>query len=199
MAKQNPYKGRDRFTAAAQSAGYPARSVFKLQEIDRRARIFRAGQRVLDLGSSPGSWSMYACEKVGPKGHVLSIDLNPLSQQLPQNAVFVQGDALDVGSEIYKEHGPFDIVLSDLAPKTTGNRLGDQTRSFELFMHALDVAEAHLVAGGTFVGKIFMGEDMVVARARVKKLFGSERLMRPESVREQSKEIFCLGEKKLPA
>lgn len=193
---KNPHKGRDRFTEAAQRAGFPARSVFKLEEIDRRVRILRPGLKVLDLGSSPGSWSLYAAGKVGLKGHVLSIDLDPLTQTLPVNALFVQADAFNIEAAMYTEHGPFNVVLSDMAPKTTGNRLGDQTKSFDLFMHALDVAEAHLLPGGTFVGKIFMGEDMPIARARVKKIFESERLIRPESTRSASYEVFCIGEKK---
>jgi len=191
MAK-NPYKG-DRFTVAAKQAGFPARSVFKLEEIDKRTRILRPGMNVLDLGAAPGSWSMYAAERIGRNGRLLAMDLNPLGCELPANATFMQGDALSLDNAALSTFAPYDVVLSDMAPKTTGNRLGDQTRSFELFMRALEVAAALLKPGGHFCGKIFMSNDLPEARKTVKKYFAEERLIRPESVRSVSYELFCLG------
>jgi 23S rRNA (uridine2552-2'-O)-methyltransferase len=191
--KPNPYKKADHFTKEAKAAGYPARSVFKLEEIDRRARILRAGMNVLDLGASPGSWSLYAAKQVGPKGRVLAVDLKPLETALPQNATFVMGDAFALDDTTFTAAAPYDVVLSDMAPNTTGNRLGDQTRSFELFMRALEVGGRLLKPGGSFVGKIFMGEDLPVARAEVRKLFGGERLIRPEGTRSVSYEIFVVA------
>lgn len=199
MKRKNPYKGPDRFTTEAKKAGYPARSVFKLEEIDRRVRLLRAGQSVLDLGASPGSWSLYAAQRVGPKGHVLSMDLKPLETALPPQAEFFVGDALSLETEALSRHAPYDVVLSDMAPNTTGNRLSDQTRSFELFMRALDVAVALLKPGGAFVGKIFMGEDFSQAQAAVKRAFASERTIRPEGVRANSYEVFLLGENRRAA
>lgn len=198
MARSNPYKKPDRFTVDAKKAGFPARSVFKLEEMDRRMRLVRPGMHVLDLGSSPGSWSLYVAQRVGAKGQLLSIDLNPLGVGLPQPAVFVQGDALTLTNDDLARFAPYDLVLSDMAPKTTGNRLGDQTRSFELYMRALEVAAALLKPGGTFVGKIFMGEDLPIARAEVRKHFGKERIIKPESTRSVSYEIFLIGEGKKP-
>jgi 23S rRNA (uridine2552-2'-O)-methyltransferase len=191
--KSNPYKKADHFTKEAKAAGYPARSVFKLEEIDRRARILRAGMTVLDLGASPGSWALYAANKVGPKGKVLAVDLKPLETALPQNATFVLGDAFALDDTTFSAAAPYDVVLSDMAPNTTGNRLGDQTRSFELFMRALEVGGRLLKPGGAFVGKIFMGEDLPVARAAVRKLFTEERLIRPEGTRSVSYEIFVVA------
>lgn len=190
----NPYRKPDRFTQAAKKAGFPARSVFKLEEIDRRVHLLRPGMRVLDLGAAPGSWSMYAAGKIGPKGKLLAIDLDPLTVGLPAQAKFVQGDALALDNEALATFAPYDVVLSDMAPRTTGNRLGDQTRSYELFMRALAVAATLLVPGGGFVGKIFMGEDLPAARAEVRKLFDKERLMRPEGTRTVSYEVFVVAE-----
>jgi 23S rRNA (uridine2552-2'-O)-methyltransferase len=187
----NPYKKPDRYTVAAKKAGFPARSVFKLEEIDRRTRILRPGLRVLDLGAAPGSWALYAAQRVGPKGRVLAIDLQPIAVATPQNVEVRQGDAFALELE---EEGPFDVVLSDMAPSTTGVRFTDQSRSFELFMRALAVAEKTLVRGGSFVGKIFMGEDLPVARAKVRELFQKERLIRPEGTRTSSYEVFVIGE-----
>lgn len=192
MAK-NPYKGADHFTKAAKKQGYPARSVFKLEEIDRRVRLLRPGMSVVDLGAAPGSWTMYAADKIGPKGKLLSVDLKPLEVALPTNIMFVQGDAFALGEDILAPFVPFDVVLSDMAPNTTGNRLGDQTRSFELFMHALGVAEKHLAPGGAFVGKIFMGEDFQHAKRAVKNLFTEERAIRPDGTRTTSYELFLVG------
>ena len=197
--KANPYKGADHRTKAAKAAGYPARSVFKLEEIDRRARIFRPGMSVLDLGASPGSWALYAAKKVGPQGRVLASDLKPLETALPPNVTFVLGDAFALEDSALSSLAPYDVVLSDMAPSTTGNRLGDQTRSFELFMRALEVGGRLVKPGGSFVGKIFMGEDLPVARAAVRELFAGERLIRPEGTRSVSYEIFVVASERRPA
>jgi 23S rRNA (uridine2552-2'-O)-methyltransferase len=191
--KANLYKKADHFTKEAKAAGYPARSVFKLEEIDRRARLLRAGMSVLDLGASPGSWALYAAKQVGAKGKVVAADLKPLETAVPQNVTFVLGDAFALDDTSLASAAPYDVVLSDMAPNTTGNRLGDQTRSFELFMRALEVGGRLLKPGGAFVGKIFMGEDLPVARAAVRKLFGGERLIRPEGTRSVSYEIFVVA------
>jgi 23S rRNA (uridine2552-2'-O)-methyltransferase len=190
----NPYKKPDRFTVAAKKAGFPARSVFKLEEIDRRARLFRPGLRVLDLGAAPGSWALYAARRVGPRGRVFAVDLQPLHTALPPNVEFLQADAL--ASPEVEGRGPYDVVLSDMAPSTTGVRFADQARSFELFMGALAIAEKTLAPGGAFVGKIFMGEDLPLARAKVRELFAKERLIRPEGTRASSYEVFVVGERR---
>jgi 23S rRNA (uridine2552-2'-O)-methyltransferase len=195
---KNPYKGGDVFTREARRQGFPARSVFKLEEIDRRVRLLKPGQRVLDLGAAPGSWSLYVTQKIGGNGHLLAIDLEPLNVALPANATAIVGDALSITNETIAEHGPYDVVVSDMAPRTTGNRLGDQTRSFELFMRALDVAERFLKPGGAFVGKIFMGEDLPKAKARTRALFTEEMGMRPEGTRTTSFEMFIVGLGKKP-
>jgi len=196
MGRENPYKKPDRFTVEAKKAGFPARSVFKLEEIDRRAKLLRPGMRVLDLGAAPGSWAMYAARKVGPSGKLLAVDLQPLAVSLAPPAVFVQGDALSLDNEKLSMFAPYDVVLSDMAPQTTGNRLGDQTRSFELCMRAIEVAAALLKDGGAFVGKIFMGEDLPLAQAELRKHFAKQRIMRPEGTRTVSYEVFLVAEGK---
>src|SRR5258708_1899834 len=121
MAKKNPYKRADRFTREAKSAGYPARSVFKLEDIDRRVRLLKQGMHVLDLGAAPGSWALYVAKKIGPSGKLLAMDLKPLETALPKNAAFLQGDALALTDEQLGMYAPYDVVLSDMAPNTTGN------------------------------------------------------------------------------
>ena len=192
--KTNPYKGQDRFTKDAKSAGYPARSVFKLEEIDTRVRLLKPGMHVLDLGASPGSWAMYVAKKIGPGGKLLAMDLKPLETALPPgNCVFFLGDALSLDNANLATFAPYDVVLSDMAPNTSGNRMADQARSFELFMRALAVAATLTKPGGAFVGKIFMSEDLPLARAELRKHFANERLIRPEGTRSVSYEIFVVG------
>ena len=193
MTRQNPYKRPDRFTREAKERGFPARSVFKLEDIDRKVSLFRKGQRVLDLGAAPGSWSLYAGERIGPTGKLLAIDLNPLAKATPPHVTFRAADALALDSADLSLFAPYDIVLSDMAPNTTGTREADQAKSFELFARALDVAAALLRPGGKFVGKIFMGPDFPETKKRVKALFETERAIRPAGTRESSFEIFIVG------
>ncbi len=196
--RKNPYAKPDRFTRAAKEAGFPARSVYKLEEIDRRVHLLRSGQRVLDLGAAPGSWAMYAAQKVGPSGHVLAMDLDPLRTALPPHAIFLQGDALSLENAELARFAPYDVVLSDMAPRTTGSRVTDQARSFELFMRALSIAAALGAAGSAFVGKIFMSDDLPTARVELRRLYERERLVRPEGTRSVSMEIFAIGTGKRP-
>ena len=189
----NPYKRPDRFTREAKKRGFAARSVFKLEEIDRRVRLFRKGQRVLDLGAAPGSWSQYASQQIAQNGRVLAVDLAPLAQKPPANVTFLVGDVLALAPETFAALGPYDVVLSDMAPSTTGTRESDQAKSFELFMRALELAGGLLSPGGSFVGKIFMGPDFSAAKRRVKELFETDRAIRPEGTRESSFEIFLVG------
>lgn len=197
---KNPYKKPDAFTKAAKAQGFPARSVFKLEEIDRRVRLFKPGQRVLDLGAAPGSWSMYASQKVGSKGRVFAVDISEIRQSLGANVTVLQGDALSLSNEQLSQAAAYDIVLSDMAPSTTGSKIADQTRSFELFDRAVTVAAALSVPGGAFVGKLFMSEEFVKARDRLRSLYTEVRNIRPEGTRSQSSEVFLvgLGRKKEP-
>jgi 23S rRNA (uridine2552-2'-O)-methyltransferase len=190
------YRKPDTFTKQAKSKGFPARSVFKLEEIDHRVSLLRGGLRVLDLGASPGSWSLYAAQRISRSGHLLAVDLKPLQQVLPPQCTFVQGDAFGVQRETLAMYAPYDVVLSDMAPNTTGNRLEDQTASFDLFCFALELAIEMGGEGSHFCGKIFMGPDFPLAKNYVKKAYETVRIIRPESVRTTSFEIFIVGLKK---
>lgn len=190
------YNPRDYFFKKAKAENYAARSIFKLQEIDERFKLFKSGYKVLDLGAAPGSWSQYASEKVGKQGRVLGIDLQPIKITL-QNAYFVAADLRDLNLEnTFVESSlqpPFDIVMSDMAPKTTGIRITDQTRSVELCNLALEVAEKFLRAKGHFVCKLFHSEDFEAFRKSLKARFERVELLRPKSTRKESKEIFLIG------
>jgi 23S rRNA (uridine2552-2'-O)-methyltransferase len=190
---KNPYAKPDAKTKAAKAQGFPARSVFKLEEIDRRVRLLRGGQKVLDLGAAPGSWSLYASQKVGPSGKVFAIDLQDIRQAFPPNVKVLQGDALTLENASLSEFAPYDVVLSDMAPNTSGSKVRDHAYSFELCMRALDVAYALGKPGSHFVAKIFMSEDFQAARRVAGERYDKCQVIRPEGTRQQSSEVFIVG------
>ena len=191
--RPNPYAKPDAKTMEARAKGYPARSVFKLQEIDRRMRIFRPGQSVIDLGAAPGSWSLYASERVGPTGHVFAIDIKQMLQTFGENVKVLEGDALSLESEELAAHAPYDVVMSDMAPNTSGSKFQDQARSTELFLRALEVGVAFGKPGSHFTGKIFMSGDFKAAEIAVRKAYDIVRTIRPEGTRQISTEVFVVG------
>jgi 23S rRNA (uridine2552-2'-O)-methyltransferase len=190
------YNPHDRYFKKAKEEGFAARSVFKLEEIDKKHKIFKPGQIVLDLGASPGSWSQFSSQKIGSAGRVLGVDLSPVNVKLG-NAVFIQADLRDLNlEEIFKLHGfrpPFDLVLSDMAPNTTGIRMTDQARSMELCELALDVARRFLKKDGHFVCKLFHSDEFAKLRDEIKKSFAKCEAVKPDSTRKISKEIFLVG------
>jgi 23S rRNA (uridine2552-2'-O)-methyltransferase len=189
-------KGRrpqDSFGDKAKKEGFAARSVYKLEEIDRRAQLFRRGMRVLDLGAFPGSWTQYAAQRVGAEGHVLALDQQEWRGSFPPQVETRQCDVLALTPNELGGLASFDAVLSDMAPWTTGARFVDQCRSFDLYMHALAIAEGTLRGGGHFIGKIFQGPDFEAAKKRTEALFGKTRVMKPEASRRESYEIFVVG------
>lgn len=194
------YNPKDHYFKKAKEQNFAARSVFKLEEIDQKYKLFKQGQTVLDLGCSPGSWSQYASQKVGSGGRVLGVDLSPVTVSL-KNATFIQADLRDLNLEnVFQEHGfnpPFDMVISDMAPKTTGIRFTDQARSMELCELALDVAKRFLKQDGHFVCKLFHSDDFTKLRDLIKKEFSKAEAIKPDSTRKISKEIFLIGIKKL--
>jgi 23S rRNA (uridine2552-2'-O)-methyltransferase len=195
--KKNPYRGADHFTKKAKAAGFPARSVFKLEEIDRRVQLLKRGDRVLDLGCAPGSWTLYAAQKVAP-GSVRGIDLQPVTISLPSNAEVIVGDFLAASPEVTDFLGkcaPYDVILSDMAPNTTGD-FSDKTRSAELVRMALAATKNWLREGGKFVAKFFMSNELPEIRAEMRKIFEQERILRPETTRSESTEVFLVGLKK---
>jgi 23S rRNA (uridine2552-2'-O)-methyltransferase len=185
---------QDHFGHQAKRDGYPARSVYKLQEIDRRSQLLRRGQRVLDLGAAPGSWTLYAAERVGREGKVVGIDLNDARIGLPSHVSFRALDVFKFDALAELGPGSFDVVLSDMAPHTSGQRHRDQFLSYELYARALAIATDVLVPGGSFVGKIFQGPELEEARKATRATFESVRTIKPDASRSESYEIFLLGQ-----
>lgn len=191
----NQYKKPDFWSKKAFAKGYPARSVWKLEEMDRKFGLFRGRDRVLDLGAAPGSWTMYALEHCGEDGCVVSVDLSPLSGAVPSARLFfLQGDLQENGiRRTVQEHGPYSLVLCDAAPATTGNRTVDGARSEALAEMALFYAENMLGAGGSFAVKIFQGGAERGLLQRMRGLFSSARAFKPEACRRESFETYLVG------
>jgi 23S rRNA (uridine2552-2'-O)-methyltransferase len=184
---------RDRFHRQAKREGYLARAVYKLAELHDKHALLAAGDRVLDLGCAPGSWLQYAREQVGETGALVGLDRGPL-QRPPPGARIIVGDVMAIDpDELRGELPAFDVVLSDMAPDTSGIRSLDQARSETLFERALEIAVAVLAPGGHFVGKLFQGPDFRRLTERVRAQFESARTAKPASSRQISIEQYVIG------
>jgi len=151
---------QDHYTQQAKKERFPARSVYKLEEIQKKYNIIKKGHNVLDLGCAPGSWLIYSANLTGNTGRVIGIDLSPVTINVPPHVRVYTGDILLMDDDFFKSLGTdFSVVISDMAPSTTGNKFVDSTRSFDLCLKALAIAQMMLTTGGSFVCKIFQGED----------------------------------------
>lgn len=185
----------DSWSLKAQKEGYPARSVYKLQEIDQKCRLIRKGCTVLDVGASPGSWTLYVLRKLQNSGLVAAVDLKPMTLKgnHPQLHSYV-GDVFSPEAQGFlEEKGPFNIILSDAAPNTSGNRLVDTRKSYNLVELVLDLADRNLAKGGALVAKIFQGGDEEELFSRMKEQFEQTRRLKPKAVRPESFETYFVG------
>jgi 23S rRNA (uridine2552-2'-O)-methyltransferase len=188
----------DAFFRKARNEGFAARAVYKLEDIDKRARLFHAGARVLDLGCRPGSWMQYAVKAVGPHGKVVGVDRLPLPAPV-QGAHVIIADIYEIpDQEILCGLSAYDVVLSDMAPDTTGIRATDQARSAALVEEALGRAERLLAPLGAFVAKVFQSPDVESLRKRMARHFSDVRLLKPEASRQQSTELYLVGKSFAP-
>jgi 23S rRNA (uridine2552-2'-O)-methyltransferase len=210
------YKKPDHWALKAQKEGYPARSVYKFKEMDEKFGLLKpAGPgasgrrgpdggrtfRVLDLGAAPGSWSLYTLRKIGTgAGFLCAADLSPLSRQYDrglfdgENFLFIQGDMTDPAvRETIRGRGPYNLVMSDAAPATTGNRSVDTARSLELAEAALAYAEDVLAGGGGLVIKVFQGGDTAGILKHLRELFKTAKSFKPEACRNESFETYSIG------
>lgn len=188
---------RDHYFLKAKRENYPARSIYKLREIHNRFGIFKPGMKVLDLGAAPGSWSLGAAEYVGSSGRVLGADIQNTDTAFPSNVIFMQEDVFNRSAAFeaaLAEYAPFDVVISDMAPNTTGHRGTDQARSAALYEEALAVARLYLIKGGSFVVKLFMGPDMHPFTKELRASFDKAKTFKPKSSRSESMEIFYVAQ-----
>jgi 23S rRNA (uridine2552-2'-O)-methyltransferase len=191
-----PYDPKDFYFRKAKKQGLRARSAFKIDEILHRQKLLAKGDAVLDLGAAPGGFLQILAEVVGEKGIVVGVDLEPirnLGKPWVKTAV-VDLLAPDAIKQIRAlSSSPFDLVTSDMAPKTIGVKVTDEARSLDLCRMALRTAEETLKLGGSFVTKVFMGGDFPIFRAEVKARFTKVEIARPKATREHSYEVFVVG------
>lgn len=187
----------DPFRRQARAAGYVSRAIYKLEAMDAKHGLVQAGQRVLDLGCSPGSWLQYLGERVGPQGLVVGVDLKPPEFPLAPPLYFVEGNIESIDLDAIRAVSPvFDLVVSDMAPRTTGVREVDEERSLTLARAALRLARELLRPGGHFLVKVFEGPELPRFAAEIRGLFEHCRRLKPPGSRQASRELYLLGLKK---
>lgn len=185
----------DFYAEKARKEGYPARSVYKLEEIQNKFNIIRPGYKIIDVGASPGSWTMYALKMTKGKGLVVGADLKPMGLKTSYpNFFFMQGDIFKEETiSFLAEKGPYDTILSDAAPSTTGNRTIDTGRSFSLVEQIIGLSKPLLKVGGSIVLKIFQGGDEKELIDYMKTMFGTVKIFKPKAVRKESFETYFIG------
>ncbi len=186
---------RDPYVLRARREGWRSRAVFKLEEIDRKVRLLKPGMLCVDLGAAPGGWSQYVCEQLRGKARVVAVDLLPMDTLA--GVEFVQGDFTEESTldEIRKVIGDdrVDLVMSDMAPNISGNRVVDQPRSMYLAELALDMCREVLRSGGDFVCKLFQGEGIDAFIAETRKRFRRVKVMKPKASRPGSREVYLVA------
>lgn len=207
------YDRHDVFYRRAKAEGFLARSVFKLEELDEAFGLIRPGDDVLDLGCAPGSWMQYAERAITEKGgRLVGIDLLPCTLSFGDNVKILQDDVFEVtAADLWppgedppeldadlsipgtKETRPFDVVMSDMAPNTTGIKSVDQARSAGLCERALDVACRMLRPHGRFCTKMFEGAETAAYLKALRSIFGEVKIRRPAGVRVGSKETYIVA------
>lgn len=190
-----PYVPQDRYAKMARFNNYRARSVYKLEEIDRKFHIIKKNMRVLDLAAAPGSWMQYTSQKVGPIGYVLGLDLTPI-EPVAENTRTSICDITDmkaVGNEMYTlgwEH--VDLILSDIAPSTTGIADIDHGRSIELNTAIFELSKKYLKPGGKLVMKVFEGRTFQDFMKELKKYYTHVFATKVHATRERSHEMYVI-------
>ena len=185
------YNPQDHYFKMAKKDGFLARSAYKLTEIQKKYKVIRSGDKVLDLGCAPGSWSQVSLQLVGAKGLVEGFDLKPITLTAPNGRFFVR-DVFELQPEELLGF-PYDVVISDMAPNTTGIVFTDQARSEDLCRKVLELCEKLLKPGGNMAMKFFQGGGAKVLEMLVRKQFKEVKHLKPLATRKESKEIFIIG------
>ena len=191
-------KEQDYYFKKAKKENYPARSVYKLEEAQQKHRFLKAGQRVLDLGCHPGSWSLYTAGIVGQTGVVVGVDLQRTDLVSQKPDAEIRWLCYDVFSDelvayLRQQWPGFHVVLSDMAPRTTGSQYADHQHSLRLVRRVLELSNLFLHANGTLYCKVFQGEDFPELLRECKPMFATVKVVKPKSSRQESREVFLLG------
>lgn len=190
------FKVQDHYFKKAKKENFLARSIYKLEEIDLKYKILKPGNLVLDLGYHPGSWVQYTAAKIGEKGLVVGVDIQAINDRLlvQSNVRLFKKDIFDIASiEELGVDRQFDVVLSDMAPKTMGVKSVDQARSLNLVEDVFAKLPMFLKKGGNFTIKIFDSNEAQLFLKTQKQIFDSFNYLKPKSTRSISKEFFVIG------
>ncbi|HWR12717.1 MAG TPA: RlmE family RNA methyltransferase [Rectinemataceae bacterium] len=195
------YDKPDFWSIKARKEGYPARSVYKLEEMVAKFGLFKKAQgaaggfRILDIGAAPGSWSLWILRNLAGAGQLTAVDIQDLGiSPKDANFTFIKGSILDEAVRArLRESGPYSLVVSDAAPNTTGNRLVDQGRSEELVESVIGLALEVLSSGGSLVMKIFQGGEEKRLITDLKTRFDQARGFKPEACRAISFETYLVA------
>lgn len=196
MAAKAWFKNRlnDHYLHKARAEAFRSRAAYKLEEIDQKYKLLRPGAKILDLGAAPGSWSQYALRQTGGKAKIIAIDLLEISPI--EGVTIIQGDIRDPEKQkqiIELAPKGLDLILSDMAPDTTGVHHADTENSALLVHLALDIAEKLLKPGGAFVAKVFEGSEYKSLLDRTKKLFAFAKSFNPKASLNRSRELFLVA------
>ncbi|MBN1411946.1 MAG: RlmE family RNA methyltransferase [Spirochaetales bacterium] len=186
----------DHYSLMARDEGYQARSIFKLKEIQEKYKVIKPFDRVLDVGASPGSWSKYVLELYKGKNEVVGVDLNEVKMDSKYNDkyTFIQGDVFDEETQANLEtRSPFQVILSDAAPSTSGDVGTDSYRSYEICLQVIQLAKKFLKKNGNLVIKIFQGSDAIEILKEMRQLFDQAKGFKPKASKNASKETYYLG------
>jgi 23S rRNA (uridine2552-2'-O)-methyltransferase len=190
------FKVKDHYFKKAKSENYLARSIYKLEEVDKKYHVLKQGIKVVDLGYYPGSWIQYTSKVIGDSGKVIGIDIQEVNKKLTgiKNVRVYQKDIFDIKdlSQLGVED-KFDVVLSDMAPSTTGIKSLDQDRSLNLVESVFGLLPKFLNTGGHFVIKVFDSQHAQDYLKTQKVLFQEFHYLKPKSTRSVSKEFFVIG------
>ena len=186
---------RDTYVKQARESHYRSRAVYKLMEIDKRDRLFIKADTVVDVGSSPGSWSQYAAEKTGSKGRIVAVDILPMTPV--KNVEFIHGDfteeSIILACQQALSGSKADLVMSDIAPNLTGVRTTDQARMIHLAELVLSFSREALNEGGDLLIKLFQGEGTDQYQRELKEFFQKLMVRKPKASRAESRELYVLA------
>ena len=190
------FKVKDHYFNKAKQENYVARSIYKLEEIDQKYKVLKPGDLVVDFGYYPGSWIQYTSKVIGEDGRVVGIDIQEVNKKLTgmPNVRIYQKDIFNISDLAQLEvTGQFDVVLSDMAPSTTGIKSVDQARSLNLVESVFGLLPKFLRPGGNFVIKVFDSQDAQNYLKEQKNRFSEYQYLKPKSTRSVSKEFFVIG------
>jgi 23S rRNA (uridine2552-2'-O)-methyltransferase len=190
-----PYIIHDKYTLMAHADNYRARSVYKLEELDKKFRLFRPGMRVLDLAAAPGSWLQYTSKKIQPNGHALGLDLQEIEPVAPNVTTIV----CDITDKVALQNAlksldwqNVDLILSDIAPATTGIHNIDHARSLDLNRAIVDISKNILKPGSKLVLKVFDGNEFQKFISELKKQFKRVEVTKSQASRQRSREVYVV-------